>query len=789
METVTSAFGQAPLRPVQQASLTSATLQASKPCSFQIAASPASFEGQVGQASLQLQPGLPEQRRQSADMDMVSSSEDSDAAVASDASDKSQEEDAFSSDDSSEDEMTQRSHAQPGETLEHPPIPKDLKGPMMEQKACSNVWYRASVMRSSKNEIYIQFPAATPEDEDVHEWVSKTSSRIWRGPMGKSAWKYLNDGAWEPRPQGKRGRSRSGSRLASKPTNRKRSLQDPGEDTGTSGLSAAETSDRLAPRDADDSCTQPSTHLAQSSRLRQSSGTAGLAEHPATSASLEQLGDPGDLNLPLASVEGRNTSEPRLADPLAYWFQQHFLALEGAGMLGLPFACSAESGLLPKDHLCAEGCDKPARLHIGLHCEEGCSRPHEPQAASTQHQSSLDEQIPQAADAANGHAAAQQQSHNVTGRRLGGKQDRGYREPCHDASGMATALNPQPHAVHQPSKCTSKSARSRAHRCLEDSSDDCSERDHPEPQQPTAADCAIDQEQQPATQQQQTPCHAQSSTEPARPIVGERELKRLLECDVFADPRNRRGRGQAQPKGSKGPQASSSSSDSGRSGPKQPDKKGGETEMESSPSPLSHAALPSSTRPSAANLPTQHGQPVQRPRSATVSIAKRTACHSSKGPRPQSAPNPGRPARPKPRAFGGPAADQNVPNGHAYARSALHLTCHGRPSLTAAPVQPDNGQFKTSQPDARPQLTERAASAVEIPTGHITGSRKHAAGLSNGRQSTEVGQFNRGIRDEQQPHPGNQSGCKGSKHPKPASIARNSHALVPSDCFEGLSMA
>lgn len=74
-----------------------------------------------------------------------------------------QEEDAFSSDDSSEDEMTQRSTTQPGETLEHAPIPKDLKGPMMEQKACSNVWYRASVLRSSRNEIYIQFPGEWPD--------------------------------------------------------------------------------------------------------------------------------------------------------------------------------------------------------------------------------------------------------------------------------------------------------------------------------------------------------------------------------------------------------------------------------------------------------------------------------------------------------------------------------------------------------------------------------------------------------------------------------------------------
>lgn len=48
-----------------------------------------------------------------------------------------------------------------------------------------------------------------------------------------------------------------------------------------------------------------------------------------------------------ASADGQQMSE-RLADPLAHWFQQHFLALDAAGMLGLPFACSAESGILPQ---------------------------------------------------------------------------------------------------------------------------------------------------------------------------------------------------------------------------------------------------------------------------------------------------------------------------------------------------------------------------------------------------------------------------------------------------------
>ena len=60
-----------------------------------------------------------------------------------------------------------------------------------------------------------------------------------------------------------------------------------------------------------------------------------------------------ELNLKLlmlmqASAMDQHVSGPHLADPLAYWFQQHFLALDATGMLGLPYACSAESGLLPK---------------------------------------------------------------------------------------------------------------------------------------------------------------------------------------------------------------------------------------------------------------------------------------------------------------------------------------------------------------------------------------------------------------------------------------------------------
>lgn len=277
-------------------------------------------------------------------------------------------------------------------------------------------------------------------------------------------------------------------------------------------------------------------------------------------------------------------------------------------------------------------------------------------------------------------------------------------------------------------------------------------------------------------------------------------LQRLLECDVFAGPRDRRARGQA--KSSKEPQASSSSSDSGQSGTKQLDKKGGETEIESSPSPLSHAAPPSATRPSAANLPTQHGQPLQRPHSAPVSTLKRVAC-SSKGPRPQSAPDSSRPARPKqshPRGESGDTGPLSNGTHSVQAKSVPQPNSlpqpsgPGRPPIPKAPVHPADGHSKASQPESRQQPTDRTAPAGETVKAHTNGSRKNAAGLSNGKQSAEgrgaaQSFFNRGIRDGQQSQASSQPNCKDPKHPKAAPAARNSHALVPTDCFDNLSRA
>lgn len=115
---------------------------------------------------------------------------------------------------------------------------------------------------------------------------------------------------------------------------------------------------------------------------------------------------------------------------------------------------------------------------------EGMSQPAEdrsslldPQAAPAQHHSSHEQPMSQAASPPHRHAAHEQHDDNPAGRRLGGKQDRGYRDgkPPTDAGGTSMAAEPPSHAFAQPSKRPSKSVRMRAQRCLEDSSDDCSD--------------------------------------------------------------------------------------------------------------------------------------------------------------------------------------------------------------------------------------------------------------------------------------------------------------------------
>ncbi len=144
------------------------------------------------------------------------------------------EDDDDDDEDEDEEATTTKEHTnhhvkQAGETLDQ----VEYKGsaydkPMMEMHAGSNVWYQATVVHVSLNEVkavfpgvmmgflmnctilvwYFAIPSCNPftavEDggKDVTQWVHKASSRIWRGSLKSRDWKYLGKGAWEPRNSG-----------------------------------------------------------------------------------------------------------------------------------------------------------------------------------------------------------------------------------------------------------------------------------------------------------------------------------------------------------------------------------------------------------------------------------------------------------------------------------------------------------------------------------------------------------------------------------------------------------
>lgn len=55
-------------------------------------------------------------------------------------------------------EEKERAKVQPGEQLDLPPFDCKVDKPMMEMEAGSNVWYQASIVRETANEIRVLFP-------------------------------------------------------------------------------------------------------------------------------------------------------------------------------------------------------------------------------------------------------------------------------------------------------------------------------------------------------------------------------------------------------------------------------------------------------------------------------------------------------------------------------------------------------------------------------------------------------------------------------------------------------
>ena len=98
------------------------------------------------------------------------------------------------------------------------PYQKCRGKPMVELKAGSRLFYQATVVVETRNELKLVFPAVDERDAIKEEWVKKCSSRIWRGSLSRKVWKHKGKGAWEPKEMPKsRGKNKARKRKASCP--------------------------------------------------------------------------------------------------------------------------------------------------------------------------------------------------------------------------------------------------------------------------------------------------------------------------------------------------------------------------------------------------------------------------------------------------------------------------------------------------------------------------------------------------------------------------------------------
>ncbi len=269
-----------------------------------------------------------------------------------------------------------------------------------------------------------------------------------------------------------------------------------------------------------------------------------------------------------------------------------------------------------------------------------------------------------------------------------------------------------------------------------------------------------------------------------------RFLQGVSEKDIPADtalrqPQNSNYRDPV--KDSQEPQACLGSSHSGRSSPNQVEKKGGDTEIESSPSPLSRAACPHPARPCAANLPTKHGQAERRPQTAPTPL-KQPSARAGKAPRPQSAP-----AKLCPPSRIRLLNHQRAPassEGPEHAKPRMLPSGPGRPHATAG-----NAHVMATSPEAWQKGTAGAQQKSEGPFAQLSSNARPMPSSTGGKQLANGAIAVRpALAKSNGTHLHNisRTGCKDrvDREPsKPAPAARPSHALVPSDCFEGVSMA
>ncbi|KAL0048050.1 hypothetical protein WJX82_006572 [Trebouxia sp. C0006] len=73
---------------------------------------------------------------------------------------------------------------------------------VLQLEAGSGVYFQAYVTSETQIEVELKFPACRETNAaEVLLWVSKFSSRIWRGPLSHDAWTNIanGEGAWRPR--------------------------------------------------------------------------------------------------------------------------------------------------------------------------------------------------------------------------------------------------------------------------------------------------------------------------------------------------------------------------------------------------------------------------------------------------------------------------------------------------------------------------------------------------------------------------------------------------------------
>ncbi|CAD7696126.1 unnamed protein product [Ostreobium quekettii] len=102
------------------------------------------------------------------------------------------------------------------------------KFPRMPMVLHGKEWYRARILKEDEDKIFVEFTGFEDGSFVKPFWLSKDSDLVWRGSYRGKDWKYLGDGAWEPRTHG--GKKRATKRGRPCPQGRRRAGEDDTDD-------------------------------------------------------------------------------------------------------------------------------------------------------------------------------------------------------------------------------------------------------------------------------------------------------------------------------------------------------------------------------------------------------------------------------------------------------------------------------------------------------------------------------------------------------------------------------